>query len=627
MLGRGLAESACRRLTLVATVLGSSMAYVTAINVALPMIGEDLGIDLGGQQWIVLSYSLSLASLYLIAGALGDRLGRRRMFILGTIGFAAASALGGIAPNAAVLIVARVLQGAAGALLTTGSLSLLRTTFGDASGRAIGIWTTGTGVVSLAGPPLGGALVEWASWRWIFFLNLPLAAGAVYFAWLGRGASSQHQEISSRLDITGAALAGVGIGFVTYGLVQAGEQGFADVAWAFALGVAALASFLLRERRAREPLLPLGLFRNRDFTLVNVETFLVYGALAGSMFFLGLFLQSVIGYTPFEAGLLLLPSTVVLLVLAPRFGRLADRYGPRPFLVAGPLLLAAGMLLWLLVDDRNLWDGLLPGLLLYGLGLSMIVAPITAAALTTIPESQAGIAAGVNATSSRLGSLAAQRSSGSSSPSSSPRAPTIPTSCRSRSAKTDKSSSPAQPTPSVRRSSLRPHLQSPVQERRSDSHGEQNPLRSSRRRACHRSDSTLRLPTAPQPFRSSRHRTAAVSAPRPDQLTGRRQGCSIATAAAPSSPKPPRRTHPVEPALHRAANHRNPIAGGWEVIGWWPDQWTGETRVKDAADTASDLTSGVYGSLTAGVLLVGWSKLGWPLTRTPQLLAARCGAG
>lgn len=406
-LGGRLTDDVCRRLTLVATVLGSSMAYVTAINVALPVIGEDLGIDLGGQQWIVLSYSLSLASLYLVAGSLGDRLGRRRMFMLGTIGFAAASALGGIAPNAAVLLVARVLQGAAGALLTTGSLSLLRSTFGDASGRAIGIWTTGTGVVSLAGPPLGGALVEWVSWRWIFFLNLPLAAGAVYLAWLGRGARSQHQEASSRLDIPGAALAGLGIGFVTYGLVEAGEQGFSDVAWAFAVGVAALAGFVVRERRAREPLLPIGLFRNRDFTLVNVETFLVYGALAGSMFFLGLFLQSVIGYTPFEAGLLLLPSTVVLLVLAPRFGRLADRHGPRPFLVAGPVIMAAGMLLWLRVDDRSLWDGLLPGLALYGLGLSLVVAPITAAALTTIPERQAGIAAGVNTTCSRLGSLAA----------------------------------------------------------------------------------------------------------------------------------------------------------------------------------------------------------------------------
>ena len=404
-LGRGLSDATCRRLTLLATVLGSSMAYVTAINVALPVIGEDLGIDLGGQQWIVLSYSLSLASLYLVAGALGDRLGRRNMFILGTLGFAAASVLGGIAPSAAVLIIARVLQGAAGALLTTGSLSLLRSTFGEESGRAIGIWTTGTGVVSLAGPPLGGALVEWASWRWLFFLNLPLAAGAVYFAWLGRAARSHHQGPSSRLDITGAALVGIGLGFVTYALVEAGDEGFSAVAWALAVGVASLAGFLLRERRAADPLLPLALFRNRDFTLVNVETLLVYGALAGSTFFLGLYLQSVIGYTPFEAGLLLLPSILVLLVLAPRFGRLADRHGPRPFLITGPVLMAAGILLWLRVDDRNLWDGLLPGLVLYGLGLSMIVAPITAAALTTISERYAGVAAGVNTTFSRLGSL------------------------------------------------------------------------------------------------------------------------------------------------------------------------------------------------------------------------------
>jgi EmrB/QacA subfamily drug resistance transporter len=407
LLGGALADGTCRRLTLVATVLGSSMAYVTAMNVALPVIGEDLGMGLGGQQWLVLSYSLSLASLYLVAGSLGDRLGRRRMFILGTIGFAAASALGGIAPNAAVLVVARVLQGAAGALLTTGSLSLLRSTFGHASGRAIGIWTTGTGLAILAGPLLGGALVEWASWRWIFFLNLPLAAGAFCFAWLGRGVSPQHPETSSRIDLPGATLAGAGIGFLIYGLVQAGERGFVAVAWPFAVGVAALAAFMLRERRTREPLLPLGLFRNRDFTLINIETFLVYGALAGSTFFLGLYLQSVIGYTPFEAGLLLLPSSAVLLVLAPRFGRLADRLGPKPLLVAGPTLMAMGMLLWLRVDDRGLWDGLLPGLLLYGLGLSMLVAPITSAALTIIPERQAGIAAGVNATCSRLGSLAA----------------------------------------------------------------------------------------------------------------------------------------------------------------------------------------------------------------------------
>jgi EmrB/QacA subfamily drug resistance transporter len=403
--GDGLSEELCRRLTLIATVLGSSMAYVTAANVAIPAIGADLEIGFDGQQWVLLSYSLALASLYLVAGALGDRLGRRRMFMLGTVAFAVASALAGLAPNAAVLIAARIFQGAAGALLTTGSLSLLRSTFGGASGRAIGIWTAGTGAVSLAGPPLGGALVEWASWRWIFFINIPLAIGAVYFAWLGRGAGFHRAASSSRLDVLGATLAAFGIGFVTYGLVEGGEQTFGAVAWAFALGAVGLAAFLAREFTARDPLLPLELFRDRNFTLVNVATLLIYSALAGSTFFLVLFLQSVVGYSPFEAGLLLLPSTFVLLALAPRFGRLADRFGPRSFLIGGPLIMAAGMLLWLRVDDRTLWDGLLPGLVLYGLGLSMIVAPITAAAITSSPERYSGLAAGVNSTFSRLGSL------------------------------------------------------------------------------------------------------------------------------------------------------------------------------------------------------------------------------
>jgi EmrB/QacA subfamily drug resistance transporter len=403
--GGELAQETCRSLTLAATILGSSMAYVTAINVAVPAIGADLEIDLGGQQWVMLSYSLALASLYLVAGALGDRVGRRKMFMIGTVGFALASALGGLAPSSTVLIVARVLQGAAGALLTVGSLSLLRSTFGEKSGRAIGIWTAGTGAVSLAGPPLGGALVEWASWRWIFYINIPLAVGSVYLAWLGRGARPSPEATTSRLDIAGAGLVAVGLGFVTYGIVQGGEQGFAGVAWAFAVGGVALVAFVAHERRAKEPLLPLSLFRDRDFTLVNVATLFIYSALAGSTFFLVLFLQSAIGYTPFEAGLLLLPSTVVMLALAPRFGRLADRLGPRPFLVAGPLVMAAGMLLWLRVDDRSLWDGLLPGLVLYGLGLAMIVAPITAAAMTAAPDRYAGVAAGVNSTFSRLGSL------------------------------------------------------------------------------------------------------------------------------------------------------------------------------------------------------------------------------
>jgi EmrB/QacA subfamily drug resistance transporter len=383
------------------------MASVTAINVALPEIRRDFGIGFGAQQWIMLSYSLALASLYLVAGALDDRLGRRRMFIVGTAGFALASSLGGVAPGAAVLVLARILQGAAGALLTTGSLSLLRSTFGHESGRAIGIWATGTGAVGLGGPPLGGALVEWASWRWIFFLNVPLAIVAIALAWVAHRGTTHPEAPSSRLDVLGAGLVAVGIGSLTYGLVQGGEQGFGDVAWAFLLAGACLGVFIVRERRTRDPLLPFSLFRSRDFALVNVATFLIYSAVAGSTFFLVLFLQSVVGYTPFETGLLLLPSTAVILLLAARFGRLSDRYGPRTFLVVGPMVMAAGMLLWLRVDDRSLLDGLLPGLVLYGLGLSMIVAPITSAALTTAPGRYSGLAAGINSTFSRLGSLLA----------------------------------------------------------------------------------------------------------------------------------------------------------------------------------------------------------------------------
>jgi EmrB/QacA subfamily drug resistance transporter len=329
------------------------------------------------------------------------------MFIVGTAGFALASSLGGLAPGAAVLVLARILQGAAGALLTTGSLSLLRSTFGHESGRAIGIWATGTGAVGLGGPPLGGALVEWASWRWIFFLNVPLAIVAIALAWVAHRGTTHPEAPSSRLDVLGAGLVAVGIGSLTYGLVQGGEQGFGDVAWAFLLAGACLGVFIVRERRTRDPLLPFSLFRSRDFALVNVATFLIYSAVAGSTFFLVLFLQSVVGYTPFETGLLLLPSTAVILLLAARFGRLSDRYGPRTFLVVGPMVMAAGMLLWLRVDDRSLLDGLLPGLVLYGLGLSLIVAPITSAALTTAPGRYSGLAAGINSTFSRLGSLLA----------------------------------------------------------------------------------------------------------------------------------------------------------------------------------------------------------------------------
>ena len=269
-----------RRLTLVATILGSSLAFLdaTVVIIALPTIEEDLDLGLSGEQWVYLSYSLALAALYLVAGAVGDRRGRRDVFIAGVVGFALASLLAAAAPNGGVLIAARTLQGIAGAFVTTNSLALLRESYGKNAGRAVGLWTSFTGVTTIAGPPVGGALVEWASWRWIFFVNLPVAAATVWFARAGR-CRMQEQTRVGRLDIPGAALVAVGTGSLTYALVEGADQGFARYWWLFLVSAAALAAFLLVEHRRREPMLPLELFRIRNFAAANAATFLVYGAL------------------------------------------------------------------------------------------------------------------------------------------------------------------------------------------------------------------------------------------------------------------------------------------------------------------------------------------------------------
>src|SRR6266480_4424796 len=272
-----MTEAAARRLTLVATVLGSSLAFIdaTVVNVALPVIQRDLDLGLTGQEWVYLAYSLALASLYLAAGATGDRWGRRGVFMGGVIGFAAASALAGAAPTGAVLISARVLQGIAGAFVTTNSLALLRGAYGRDAGRAVGLWTAFTGIATVLGPPAGGALVEWASWRWIFFLNLPLAAATVVLARLGR--SSERAEIRvGRLDLPGAVLAALTFGALTFAMVQGSEHGFGGVWWAFAAAAVAATAFVIVEQRTRAPLLPFELFRRRNFAGANLETFLVY---------------------------------------------------------------------------------------------------------------------------------------------------------------------------------------------------------------------------------------------------------------------------------------------------------------------------------------------------------------
>jgi len=403
-----MTEASRRRLTLVATALGSSLAFIdaTVVVIALPTIRQDLGFGLAGQQWVFLVYSLALAALYLPAGAVGDRLGRRETFAAGVVGFALASALAGAAPSGAMLIVARALQGVAGAFLTTNSLALLREVYGKESGRAVGLWTSLTGVATVAAPPLGGIIVEWISWRWIFFVNLPLAVVTLVAALCGRCRQQESQRVG-RLDLPGAGLTALAFAMLTYGVVEGGRHGFGHTWWALVLAAAALAAFVVVERHVPEPMLPFDLFRRRNFAFANLETLLVYGGLAGLFFFFPIYLQF-LGFSPLAVGVVNAPVSVVMILLAARFGRLADRLGPRLLLTVGPLLVGCGMLCFLLVDDRaSFWRAGVPGLALFSLGLSMLVAPITSTALSSAPDRFSGIASGVNQTVSRTGNLLA----------------------------------------------------------------------------------------------------------------------------------------------------------------------------------------------------------------------------
>jgi EmrB/QacA subfamily drug resistance transporter len=397
-----------RSLTLAATVLGSSLAFVDAsvVVVALPTIERDLRFGLTGEQWVFLAYSLALAALYLPAGAVGDRRGRRETFMAGVVAFALASALAGAAPTGGVLIVARVLQGVAGAFVATNSLALLRESYGQESGRAVGLWTAFTSVVTVGGPPLGGVIVQWVSWRWIFFINLPLAVGAVVLAQRGRCPQLEQHRVG-RLDIPGAALAATTFGTLTYGMVAGADSGFGRVWWAFAVAVLALGAFVEVERRVAEPMLPSALFRERNLSASNLETFVVYGALGGMFFYFTIYLQF-LGFSPAAAGLASTPGSVIMILLASRFGKLADKHGPRFFLTVGPLLLGCGLVLFSSMGTRSdFWRFGIPGLAVFSLGLAMLVAPITSTALSSAPERYSGIASGVNQTAARLGNLLA----------------------------------------------------------------------------------------------------------------------------------------------------------------------------------------------------------------------------
>jgi len=406
------------RWVLLATVLGTSMAMLdgTVVNIALPSIGRSLGASLAGLQWTVTAYTLTLAGLILLGGSLGDRLGRRRVFLTGVIWFALASALCGIAPNIGVLIGARALQGIGGALLAPGSLAIIQATF-DPSDRpkAVGAWSGLGGVAGAVGPFLGGWIVQSIGWRWIFLINLPVAV-AVVAVTTRHVPETSDPSANGRFDILGAGLAALALGGITYALIEASGNGRigGGVLAAAAAGLVAAAAFVLVERRRSRspgrvpPMLPLGVFASRQFTAVNVVTFVIYGALSAMLFLLVLELQLVSGYSPLQAGVALLPFTVLTLLLSARAGALAQRIGPRWLMTAGALICAVGMLLMTRIGaNASYLADVLPGVFVFGLGLSMVVAPLTATVLASAEVRHAGVASGVNNAVARAAGLLA----------------------------------------------------------------------------------------------------------------------------------------------------------------------------------------------------------------------------
>lgn len=404
--------SAAGRGVLVATVLGSALAFVdaTIVTVALPAIADDLGATTAGLQWTVNGYALTLAAFLLLGGSLGDRLGRRRVFLVGVVWFTLASAACALAPTLGLLVAARVLQGVGGALLTPGSLAILQATFaGEDRGRVIGAWSGLSGVAGVAAPFLGGWVVDVASWRWAFGVNVPLAAVVVALT-LRHVPESADPGAARRTDVAGTVLAAVGLGGVTYGCTAWAEPGAspAVVVATLGAGVAALAAFVVVERRTAAPLVPPALFRWRPFTGVTVATLLVYAALSGVAFFLVVTLQVVGGYSALAAGLASLPTTLLLLLLSPRVGALATRTGPRLPMTAGPAVAALGVALLAGVGPGAPYvSAVLPGVTLQGLGLALTVAPLTTTALAAAPDHAAGVASAVNNAVARVASLLA----------------------------------------------------------------------------------------------------------------------------------------------------------------------------------------------------------------------------
>ena len=414
---------------MLAAVLGSSMVFLdgTVVNLALPRIGEELPASvvstLEGQTYVVSGYLATLAALLVLAGALADYHGRRKIFTIGLIGFGAASVLCGLAPSLELLTLFRILQGAAGALLVPCSLAIITALFeGEARARAFGIWAAATSATSLIGPVVGGLLVDGVSWRAAFLINIPLVLLAVY-ATRRYMPETRDENASGSFDWLGAAVAVVAVGGIAFGTIRGQDRQWADpLAWgALGIGIVALIAFPFLMARRPNPLVPLSLFRRRRFATINISTLLIYGALYTIFAFQGLFLQGVIGYSATAAGVIALPTGILLTVLSARVGGLAGRYGPRWFLVAGPVIMAAG-LLWLArvpatsepwklaIGDPSTFApptstlvDILPYILLFGIGISLVVAPLTSTLMSSVPVRNAGLASALNNAISRIG--------------------------------------------------------------------------------------------------------------------------------------------------------------------------------------------------------------------------------
>jgi EmrB/QacA subfamily drug resistance transporter len=404
-------DAKAKRLTLVACILGSVVVFVdgTIVNVALPKIRSDLGVGLSDQQWIIDAYLLTLGSLLLVGGSLGDLYGRRRMFRLGVIGFGMTSLLCAVSPTAVLLILARGLQGVAGALLVPATLGIITATFSDDErGKAIGTWTAWSGIATVIGPLAGGLILESVSWRFIFAVNLVPIALTLY---LIRHMSSAHDHPrEGSIDAVGAALCALGLGGTVFALIEQPNYSWTDpiILGPLGGGVLLLVAFLLWERRTPDPMLSLDLFRRRNFSVGNASTLLVYAGLGGSTFLLPIFLQEIAGYSPLGAGTALLPVTFIMFLLSSRFGALADRFGPRWFMGLGPIVAGVG-LLWFtrLSAHVDYLTDVLPGAAVFGLGLTLTVAPLTATVLGGVDEEHASLASGINNAIARVAGLVA----------------------------------------------------------------------------------------------------------------------------------------------------------------------------------------------------------------------------